>query len=305
MAASIVLGVVSCSHDETISENKSKNVRYLTEAQFLRYIKNNYTDVMLADFDGIDVSDFIHRSELTKDSIGIYLKSRLERYEFDLVYPNHTQFTSEEFLEVISTENKKVSASDFDDVDIDGFLSYVYNVRREDLTTMSSYTYLLYFYREWLDYHAGNYTYLRTSDRIPLLEDDIPNMARLYVYFILGGPDGLNAQAAYLFDFEENTLAYPEDAIRHSPVDSEFGIYVRKSAPRDDLPDDAKKRISELLIEHGIANLEHPEYSVTGGWELCIELRDGRIARYSAHEETSALFSGFTGGLQRFLRAMK
>jgi len=269
------------------SGKTSPNKKYMTEQEFLRYIGNNKTNVTLADFDGVDIERFVARWKLTNDSIGYYLLDYLEDYKFELIYPNHSLLAKEEFFKMLEAENLSLTADSFEGIDTDDFIYYAYHCHRDTLEDLEWIGLIFWEYLNQLEQNGGrNYTYLFTKKYVRLGEEDIPSMLRLYYSYWSGNSCGLGIIINYLLDFEEHTVSRP--LIGDERVD--FGVNVRPMQ-KFSMPRDTKTRIGEILVEHRVPDMEQDEFPgcLHGTWELCIELTDGRIVRYSYGDKVPSL----------------
>ena len=282
-------------------------MKLMTKAEFIRYIETNDTGYTSTDFEKIDIDDLIEKLELTESFFKMYMKNYdiaglIESYETKLAYQNAQLLTKEELFEFIEMHNVDLSAEDFEGIDIDDFIKSYYLTKEPAIKNPASIKSSLDSYKQRFEYRtAKNYNYLFTTEYETLKEEDIPNIVRLYCGAWIGSNDlgALGYWAGYIIDFEENMLSH------QSPG---FGpewnsIYIIGKV--FDLPSDAFENICELLTKNNIVKMKQTKFPETanaeGTWNLCIELKDGRIIRYSSAGKPPKSFSGFAYDLYKYV----
>jgi hypothetical protein len=292
--------------DRIISIWGSDNMKLMTKTEFINYIETNDTDCTFTDFEEIDIDDFIQRLELTTDFLEGFLsnynmRELIASYEFKLIYPNHPLLTKDELFEVLSAHDVDISAQDFEGIDVDDFIQWAYLTKEPEIKNPATLISVLNSYKARLEYQtAQNYNYLFTTEYETLKEEDIPNIIRLYCNAYIGDADGgaFGYWFMNIFDFEKNAYVFPSSGYGSDRT----GIYIIGSM--HDLPADAFEYICDLLVKNDITSMKQtkfPEMVDSGSiWNLCIELKDGRIIRYSNENKTPKQFSGFARDLYRY-----
>ena len=284
-------------------------MQLMTKEEFIEYIETNDIGCTLADFADIDIDDLIQRLRLTKSFLKSFLDdydmdSLIESYEFKRIYPNHPLLTSEELFDFIKQHDVDLSAEDFEGIDVDDFIKYAYLTKHPKIKDSSVIESELADYKQRLEYQsAPNYAYLFTTEYETLEEADIANIVRLYLSAWIGDADG--GEFGYwfvrLFDFEENTCKLPSAGYGSE----NSGIYILGFTPVYDLPDNAYDHICGLLKESDVVKIKQTKYpdavNVEGNWHLCIELKDGRIIRYSGVSNPPTQFSRFAQALYGYV----
>ena len=296
---SVVFCAGSCGVAETIKGNGGSNMRYRTEEEFLQSIEGRGMGLTPADFDGVDIEGFMDYVEHFEESGGILPVSiLLINYKFDLLYPDHELLTKEEFFELLSSadiedvEDAGLSADVFDTVDFDDFITYTYHIRRCFIDRDDFDPYLvsdeLIKYEKWLVLRSGkDYSYLLTGNDAVLKEEDIPGITRIYMDTLLTVDScGMSVPVRYLLDFEEKTLVVPLDGENYAPR----GIYALESTYADRLPDDAIKTIGGFLVARDIATPGKVDFSGSRGFNLFLELKDGRVVRYPCENTPAKIY---------------
>jgi len=267
--------------------------------ELIRNIETSGTGLTPADFDDIDIEDFIDHAERVYESgERIPISILLINYKFDLLYPAHELLTKEEFYALLSSadpeavEYSGLSADVFDSVDFDDFMNYVYHIRRCFIDRDDFDPYLvsdeIINYEKWLVLRSGtDYSYLLTGNIASFKEEDIPEITSIYMDTLITVQScGLGIKVRYLLDFEGNTLVVPLDGDNYA----EAGIYVLESTRADRLPDDAIKIIGELLVGRGITKPGKVDFSGSRGFTLCIGFRDGSVVRYPGEETPAKVY---------------
>ena len=289
----------SCGAAETIKGNGGSDMRYRTEEEFLQNIEGRYMCLPPEDLDGIDIEDFIdyvERSEASGERLPLFLF--LERYKFDLLYPDHELLMKEEFYILLSSadieavEYSGLSADVFDTVDFDDFINYTYHIRRCFIDRDGFDPYLvsdeLVKYEKWLVLRSGkDYSYLLAGNDAVLKEEDIPGITRIYMDTLLTVDScGMSVPIRYLLDFEEKALLIPSDGEDYAPR----GIYALESAYVDRLPDDAVETIGGFLVARDIATPGKVDFSGSRTFDLFLELKDGSVVRYPCENTPAKIY---------------
>ena len=261
------------------------DMELLTKEEFIKYLETNDTGCTLVDFEDIDIDDFIQRLELTADFIKmVKMSSLIQTYEFDIIYPNYTLFTTEEFFEFLAIHDTGLSAEDFKYIDVADFIERYRITKIPKIRNYASIKSDLESYKIWLEYQtAENYNYLFTAEYETLKEVDIPDIERLYLSAWIGDADKgkFGHWFIRIFDFAEQKYKAPSSGYGGQ----NDGIYILSFTPVHDLPYSAIEHIKGLLTEYDIVNMEQTEFpekiKADGNWHLCMEIADGRVIRYS------------------------
>jgi len=312
-----ILGVVffagSYGYEKLVKRNKSYNIRYRTEEEFLQNIGSLGLGVTPADFNGVDIEGFMDYVERYEESGGILpIPILLANFKFDSLYPDHKLLTKREFYALLSSaaprdvEYSGVSADVFDSVDFDDFMCYVYHVRRCFIDRHNFDLYLvrdeLANYKKWLVLRSGkDYSYLLAGNKTSFNEEDISEITSIFMETIMmDGPCGMGVQVNYLLDFEENTLTVPSDGENYAPR----GLYTLGSVHPARLPDNAIKTIGEFLVARDIMTPGKKNFSGTRWFTLCIGFKDGSVVRYPV-EKTPPQIYLFINDLYGYINGIK
>jgi hypothetical protein len=291
----LVLSVVICTNFQGITgiiRNIGEgDMKPMTEKEFIRYIETHDTGCTLTDFEDIDIGDFIQRLNLTADFLSSYMinynmRGLIESYEFKRTYPKHELLSREELFEFLAVHNIDLSENDFDGIDVDDFIKFYYLTKYPEIKNPPAIKSDLNSYKQRLEYQtAKNYNYLLSAEYDTLKEEDITNIVRLYCNFDYSWELGGYVEQTYLFDFKENTLAYPSLGYGADRT----GIYI--IGDTYPLPEGALEHICGLLMEHNVIKTKQ---KAKGTWDIYLELKDGRLIRCSCK-------SSFTNGLYRYV----
>ena len=258
----------------------------MSKESFLQYIETNDTDCTAEDFKDIDIDDFIQKLNLTSDFLKFFMERHdmsdlIDSYEYALIYPNHILFTKDELFELLAIQDAGLTEEDFEGIDVDHLIEYYHIINDPERYQPEVIKSILESYKDRLkNQNAENYMYLFTTETNKLTEEDIPNIKRFYFSFFVGPRFGQGYDVSYLFDFEKNSYLF-------MPIDYSFDGIGIFAVDMNDLPRDAFERFCGLIVENNIVktkqkNLPVPdEFHIGKTWNLCIELNDGRIIRYS------------------------
>ena len=300
----IVFGNFGCFNLDANNYIGGKDVKLISKEELFEYIETVDNSVSIADFDDVDVEDFIEQNKLSLDKLeDRSLMFYLSYYELKRDYPDYPLLSKEELIEFITENDVGVEYDDFADIDIEDFIKTYsftpYEVR------VNSVKYRLIDYRRKMEYrNAENYNYLFTTEYETLKKEDISNIVRLYCNAWIGSNDfgRFGHWNVSFFDFEKNIHLHPAAESIINPTEVYMtGIYIMDDP--NILPEGAFEHICKLLTENNIVKMKQTKFpeiaKVEGTWNLCIELIDGRIIRYSGYKPPKQ-FSGFARGIYNY-----